>query len=74
MPTFRHLPCLEQRLAECRREEVGSVTKIFWNLGYKIIVRKAFDISSENDFVLDVGCGTGSYLVALSKGGEDAME
>jgi len=34
---------------------VGSVTRIFWNLIYEGIVRKAFDISPKNDFVLDVG-------------------
>jgi SAM-dependent methyltransferase len=69
MSTFRHLPSLEEKLAECRRGEVGLVTRIFWNLNSEAIMRKAFDISSKNDFVLDVGCGTGSYLIALSKGG-----
>jgi len=69
MPTFRHLRSLEERLAECRRGEVRPVTRIFWNLNSEVILRKAFDVSSRNDFVLDVGCGTGSYLVALSKGG-----
>jgi len=59
MPTFRHLPSLEERLAECRRGEVGPVTGIFWDLNYEAIVRRAFDISSKDDFVLDVGCGTG---------------
>lgn len=69
MSTFRHLRFLTRKLAEYRRGEVDSVTRISWNLGYEVIVRKAIDISSRNDFVLDVGCGTGSYLIALSKGG-----
>jgi hypothetical protein len=49
---------LEERLAECRRGEVGPVTRIFWNLNYEAIVRNAIGISSKNDFVLDVGCGS----------------
>ena len=69
MSTFRHLRSLGEKLAQYRRGEVDSVTRIFWNLGYEVVVRKAIDISSKNDFVLDLGCGTGSYLIALSKGG-----
>lgn len=69
MSTFRHLPSLEERLAKCRRGEVGPVDRIFWNLNYEAILRNAIDISSKNDFVLDVGCGPSSYLIALSKRG-----
>jgi len=69
MPTFRHLRSLDQKLAEYRRGKVDSVTRIFWSLGFEAVVKKAMDVSSKDDFVLDVGCGTGSYLVALSKGG-----
>jgi len=68
MPTFHHLRSLEEKLAEYRRGKVSSVTRIFWNLSYEAIVKKAIGVSSRNDFVLDVGCGTGSYLIALSKG------
>jgi len=48
---------------------VGFATRIYWNFIYEVIVKKAIEISSKDDFVLDVGCGTGSYLIALSKGG-----
>ena len=69
MSTFRHLPSLEERLAECRKGEVGPVTRIFWDLNFEAIMRNAVGISLKNDFVLDVGCGPGSYLIALSKRG-----
>jgi SAM-dependent methyltransferase len=68
MSAFRHLPSLEKRMAEIERGEVSPVTRIFWNLIQEDILRKAFEISSKDDFVLDVGCGTGRYLIALSKG------
>jgi len=69
MPTFRHLRSLDEKLAEYRRGKVDPVTRIFWDLNSQTIVEKAIDVSSRNDSVLDVGCGTGSYLIALSKGG-----
>jgi ubiquinone/menaquinone biosynthesis C-methylase UbiE len=34
-------------------------------------MRNAVGISSKDDFVLDVGCGSGSYLIALSKRGRN---
>jgi len=69
MPAFRHLRSLEERLTECRSGGAGPVDRIFWNLNFEAILRNAIGISSKDDFVLDVGCGTGSYLIALSKGG-----
>lgn len=69
MSTFRHLGSLDEKLAEYRRGKVDPVTRIFWDLNSEAIVKKAIGVSSRNDSVLDVGCGTGSYLIALSKEG-----
>jgi len=69
MSTFRHLRSLDEKLAEYRTGKVDSVTKIFWDLNYETIVKKAIEVSSRNDFVLDVGCGTGSCLIVLSRAG-----
>lgn len=55
MPTFRHLHSFEEKLAEYGRGNVDSVTRIFWNLSYEAIVKRAIDISSKDDFILDVG-------------------
>jgi len=69
MLTFRYLRSLEEKLTKYRSGEVDFLTRIFWNLSYETIVKKAIDVSSKGDVVLDVGCGTGGYLIALLKEG-----
>jgi len=60
---------LDEKLAECRKGKINSVIRVYWNLNYEAIVKKAVDVTSRDDLVLDVGCGTGSFLIALSKEG-----
>jgi len=69
MQALCHLHALKEKVAKYRKGEINPVTKIFWNLNYEVILREAFRASSAGDFVLDVGCGIGKYLIALSKGG-----
>ena len=46
---------------------MDSVTKIWWDMHSKFNLELANENGSEGDFILDVGCGTGSYIIALSK-------
>lgn len=62
-----HLRALEEVLKDIRGEGVDPVTKIYWNMHSGINLELANENSSEGDFILDVGCGTGSYIIALSK-------
>lgn len=66
---FHHLHALEEILKGYRSGKVNPVTRIFWNLGRDVILGKLINVTSENDAVLDVGCGTGSYMIALAKMG-----
>jgi len=66
---FHHLHALEEILKGYRGGKVNPVTQIFWNLGRDVILGKLIGFTSENDAVLDVGCGTGSYMIALAKMG-----
>lgn len=46
---------------------MNPVTKIWWDMHSKINLVLANENSSEGDFILDVGCSRGSYIIALSK-------
>jgi len=58
---------LEERLKECRSGQIDPITKIYWDVHSEINLKLAIDNTRENDKILDVGCGVGSYIVALSK-------
>ena len=63
-----HLHALEEVLKGYnKRGGVGPVTKIWWDIHVKINLELANENNSEGDFILDVGCGVGNYIIALSK-------
>lgn len=64
---FDYLNILEDKLKGYRTGKIDHVTRISWDLNYKVILEKAFNVSIKGHKILDVGCGTGSYITALTK-------
>lgn len=62
-----HLRALEDVLKDIRGESLNPETKIWWDMHSEINLELANENGSEGDIILDVGCGTGSYIIALSK-------
>ena len=62
-----HLRALEEVLKDIRGECLNPVTKIWWDMHFEINLEWANENSSEGGFILDVGCGVGNYIIALSK-------
>jgi len=59
---------LERHLKKIRKEGgIGPITKLYWQYLYKINLNYIIKNTREKDKILDVGCGTGKYLVELSK-------
>ena len=62
-----HLRALEEALKDMRGGGVDPVTKIWWDMHFEINLELANENSSEGSVILDVGCGVGKYIIALSK-------
>jgi SAM-dependent methyltransferase len=62
-----HLRALEEALKDMRGGWVDPVTKIWWDMHSRINLELANENSSEGSVILDVGCGVGNYIIALSK-------
>jgi ubiquinone/menaquinone biosynthesis C-methylase UbiE len=62
-----HLRALEGVLKDIRGESHNPVTKIWWDMHLEINLELANENSSEGNVILDVGCGGGDYIIALSK-------
>ena len=62
-----HLRTLEEVLKDMRGGGLNPVTKIWWGMHSEINLELANENSSEGDILLDVGCETGDYIIALSK-------
>lgn len=58
---------LEEHLRKIRSGEIDPVTKIFWEFAGEVNLKTAVDCSSKGDTLLDIGCGVGNYIIALSK-------
>lgn len=63
----RALRKLELKLKDYRQGGVDPVTRIYWDLHYKINLKMAIENTKEGDAVLDVGCGIGSMVIDLAK-------
>ena len=62
-----HLRALEDVLKDIRGGGLNPVTKIWWDMHFEINLELANGNSSEGDIILDVGCGRGDYIPALSR-------
>ena len=58
---------LEGALKKYRSGQIDPITKIYWNMHSEINLKLAIDNTREDDKILDVGCGVGNYIIALSK-------
>ena len=58
---------IENQVKEYRTKKVDAVTLIFWKLNYRAILEKALRASLKGQRILEVGCGTGAFITALSK-------
>ena len=58
---------LKEELKECRSSQIDPVTKIWWDMLSEIYLKLLRDNTQEKGKILDVGCGVGTYIVALSK-------
>ncbi len=59
---------LEKHLKKIREKGgTGPITKLYWQYLYEINLNYIIENTREKDKILDVGCGTGKYLVELSK-------
>jgi ubiquinone/menaquinone biosynthesis C-methylase UbiE len=64
---LENLSALEDKLTVYRTGKIDDITRISWELDSKKILRKAFEDSVAVQRILDVGCGTGTYIIALAK-------
>jgi ubiquinone/menaquinone biosynthesis C-methylase UbiE len=64
---FDYLNVLGDKLKGYRTGKIDPVTRISWDLIYKVILEKAFNVSIKGHKILDVGCGVGGYSIALAK-------
>lgn len=63
-----YLSTLEDKLKDIREGGViNPVTKIWWDMLTETYLKLAIDNTREDDKILDVGCGVGNYIIALSK-------
>jgi len=61
------LSALENQLKVYRAGKIDDITRISWEIDFRNMLGRAFEASEEGQKILDVGCGPGAYLIALSK-------
>jgi len=57
----------EKILEKYRSGGIDPITEIWWNFNRQKIWKNINDTISDGDMLLDVGCGTGQYIVPLAK-------
>jgi len=61
------LSALKNQLKVYREGKIDDVTRISWEIDFETILRMTFKASKKGQRTLDVGCGPGGYLIALSE-------
>lgn len=68
MRTTTYLSTLEDKLKDIREGGgLNPVTKIWYDMLAETYLKMAIDNTQEDGIILDVGCGVGNYITALSK-------
>lgn len=68
MPNPENNIKIQEKILETYRSgEIDPITKIWWNFNRQIIWKNINGNISDGDMLLDVGCGTGQYIVPLAK-------
>jgi ubiquinone/menaquinone biosynthesis C-methylase UbiE len=67
----KHISLIENQVKEYRIKKIDAVTRIFWDLNYRVILEKALGASVKGQRTLEVGCGTGAFITALAKEGRE---
>lgn len=67
----KHISLIENQVKEYRIKKIDAVTRIFWELNYRVILEKALRASMKGQRILEVGCGTGAFITALAKDGRE---
>jgi ubiquinone/menaquinone biosynthesis C-methylase UbiE len=71
MQSSEDLDPLDTILRSWRSGNIDPVNKIFWSLNRDLILKFASENSSKGERILDIGCGTGEYLIKLAKEGKN---
>ena len=58
---------LEKELKKIRNGQINPITKLYYDYIYEMYLKLANENSSEGNIILDIGCGVGNYIIALSK-------
>jgi len=64
---------IRKELKKIREHDVDKVTKTYWSYGGEIISEFLHKNLHKGNYFLDVGCGTGDYLISMAEKGVECF-